>query len=112
MITDKRSHWSIEGFVDYSLDWGERVVRRREVNPSQISRQMQVLGMGGRYLQIFPRRYLQYLRTHPPMITSVKAKRLLEFCHRPGNGRTWMIRNFPKGNESVKGKDQYFYQCL
>ena len=68
MITDKRSHWSIEGFVEYSLDWGERVVRRREVNPSQISRQMQVLGMGGRYLQIFPRRYLQYLqylRTQP-----------------------------------------------
>ena len=112
MITDKRSHWSIEGFVDYSLDWGERVVRRREVNPSQISRQMQVLGMGGRYLQIFPRRHLQYLGTHPATITSVKAKRLLEFCHRPGNGRTWMIRNFPKGNESVKGKDQYFYQCL
>ena len=22
MITDKSSHWSIEGFVDYSLDWG------------------------------------------------------------------------------------------
>ena len=22
MITDKRSHWSIEGFVEYSLDWG------------------------------------------------------------------------------------------
>ena len=68
MITDKRSHWSIEGFVEYSLDGEERVVRRREVNPSQISRQMQVLGMGGRYLQIFPRRYLQYLqylRTQP-----------------------------------------------
>ena len=110
MITDKSSHWSIEGFVDYSLDWGERVVRRREVNPSQISRQMQVLGMGGRYLQIFFRRHLQYLRTHHlSTITSVKAKRLLEFCHRPGNGRTWMIRNFPRGNESVKEKYQYFY---
>jgi hypothetical protein len=83
----------------------ERVVRRREVNPSQISRQIQILGMGGRYLQIFPRRYLQYLRTHHlSTITSVKAKRLLEFCHRPGNGRTWMIRNFPKGNESRRLK--------